>query len=397
MNEAGSPAVSCLSTHHPKLPKKSNPFVSFLLKILLPLALIAGVVWFFLAGLRPDATVEEVSRGVALDAVPGSLTVNPAYSITLTTEVSGRIIRSSLELGKRVEEGEFLVEIDPTDLRLSYESFKGNYEAFKQKYELRLEETLLLRQKREDLENSERLFREGNLSQIEIDRRREDFELFLEQQKEQRINDENQLRQMEIQLKEWQRTLEKTTILAPDSGIVTRIFAWPGELVGVRNSLATLYSDELLVEAKINEENFAGIQIGHPARVRFLAFGDRTFPARVEKVLPNADSETQQYTVFLELEEGEELLRSGLTGEVSIIKNRREDTLLVPRRALFGQFVFVVNGNEVEMRRVRTGFLGLNQAEVLDGVEEGDLVISDEIDRFRNGDTVTVVRAGEQG
>lgn len=375
---------------------KTNPYLSILLKVVLPLAILVGAVWFFLKGLQPDAVVAEVQRGVALDAVPGSLTVNPAYSITLTTEVSGRILRSNLELGKRVEKGEFLIEIDPTDLRLQYESFKSNFESFKARYELREAEKVALQQKKEDLDDAERRYREGNLSDLEIERQREAYRLFLETQEEKRISDENQLRQMEIQLKEWQRTLEKTTVTAPSSGIITRIFAWPGELVGVRTGLAQLYSDELLIEAKINEENFAGIQVGHPARIRFLAFGDRIFQAEVEKVLPNADPETQQYTVFLKLLEGEEFLRSGLTGEVSIIKNRREDTLLVPRRALFGQFVFVVNNGEVELRRVRSGFLGLNQAEILEGVEEGDLVIADEIDRFRDGDTVTVIDSGDQ-
>ena len=369
---------------------KTKSFIGILLKIILPLAILAGVFWFFITGLQPKASVAEVTRGVALDAVPGSLTVNPAYSLTLTTEVSGRILSSSLELGKRVEKGDVLIEIDPTDLRLQYESFKANYEAFKQRKELRADERIALQQAEDDLKNSERLFREGNISQIEIDRVRESFQLLLERQEEQRISDENQLQQMEIQLKEWQRTLEKTTVIAPVSGIITRIFAWPGELVGVRTSLATIYSDELLIEAKVNEENFAGIQIGHPARIRFLAFGDRIFPAKVEKVLPNADPDTQQYTVYLELEEGGEFLRSGLTGEVSIIKNRREDTLLVPRRALFGNFVFVVNDGQVEMRQVRSGFLGLNQAEVLENLEEGELVISDEIDRFRDGDKVSI-------
>lgn len=369
---------------------KTKSFIGILLKIILPLAILAGVFWFFITGLQPKASVAEVTRGVALDAVPGSLTVNPAYSLTLTTEVSGRILSSSLELGKRVEKGDVLIEIDPTDLRLQYESFKANYEAFKQRKELRADERIALQQAEDDLKNSERLFREGNISQIEIDRARESFQLLLERQEEQRISDENQLQQMEIQLKEWQRTLEKTTVIAPVSGIITRIFAWPGELVGVRTSLATIYSDELLIEAKVNEENFAGIQIGHPARIRFLAFGDRIFPAKVEKVLPNADPDTQQYTVYLELEEGGEFLRSGLTGEVSIIKNRREDTLLVPRRALFGNFVFVVNDGQVEMRQVRSGFLGLNQAEVLENLEEGELVISDEIDRFRDGDKVSI-------
>lgn len=383
--------------------KKTNPFVTIVFKILLPLAILAGIIWFFVRGLQPEATVAEVRRGVALDAVPGSLTVNPAYSVTLTTEVSGRILRSNLELGNRVEEGDFLVEIDPTDLRLQYESFKANYEAFREKYELRKSEELARQQRKEDLADAERRFREGNLSQLEIDRKREDYQLFLENQEEQRISDENQLRQMEIQLKEWQRTLEKTTITAPSSGIITRIYAWPGELVGVRTSLAQLYSDELLVEAKINEENFAGIQVGHPARVRFLAFGDRIFQAEVEKVLPNSDPDTQQYTVYLKLLEGEELLRSGLTGEVSIIKNRREDTLLVPRRALMGQFVFVVQDGIVEIRRVDVGFRGLNQAEVGGTdpsgeplIKEGEWVIADEIDRFRDGDKVTVIRPEEQ-
>ena len=336
-----------------------------------------------------------VTRGVALDAVPGSLTVNPAYSLTLTTEVSGRILSSSLELGRRVEEGELLVEIDPTDLRLQYESFKANYEAFKQRIVLRQDDEIKRKQAEQDLKNSERLYRGGNLSDLDIERARESYQLLLESQKEQQISDDNQLAQMEIQLKEWQRTLEKTTVYAPVSGIITRIFAWPGELVGVRTSLATLYSDELLVEAKVNEENFAGIQIGHPARIRFLAFGDRIFQAHVEKVLPNADPETQQYTVYLELEEGQEYLRSGLTGEVSIIKNRREDTLLVPRRALFGNFIYVVNDGKVEMRQVRSGFLGLNQAEIIEGVKEGDLVISDEIDRFRDGDNVSIANPSE--
>ncbi|MEM0964837.1 MAG: efflux RND transporter periplasmic adaptor subunit [Verrucomicrobiota bacterium] len=376
---------------------KSNSLLSVILKVVLPLALIGGIFWLFITGLRPDAVVEPVSKGIALDAVPGSLTVNPAYSITLTTEVSGSVLRSALELGKRVEEGEFLIEIDPTDLLLQYEAFKASYESLERRVELDADDRIALQNRQDDLDNFERLFREGTLSGFEIQREREAFQLFLETQTEKKINDETQLRQMEIQLKEWRRTLEKTTVLAPVSGIITRIFAWPGELVGVRTSLAELYSDELLIEAKINEENFAGIQIGHPARIRFLAFGDRIFPATVEKVLPNADPETQQYTVYLQLDEGEEFLRSGLTGEVSIIKNRREDTLLVPRRALFGNFVFVVDNGVVEMRRVRSGFLGLNQAEIIDGVEEGEIVIADEIDRFRDGDKVSVIRPGEQG
>jgi len=362
--------------------------------VVLPLLILALIVWLFITGLRPTALVEPVSRGVALDAVPGSITVKPAYSVTITSDVSGRILRSAMEIGKEVEEGDFLIEIDPTELRLQYESFKADYEAFKRNFELRLRDQVNLQQKQDDLEDAERVFAAGNLSRLEIERKRQDLELYLESQEAREIADERELRTREIRLQEWQRTLEKTTILAPNDGVVTNVFAWPGELIGVRTSIATIISNDLLIEAKINEENFAGIQIGQPARIRFLTYGDRLFNAEVSRVLPNVDPSTQQYTVYLRLTEEDFTPTSGLTGEVSIIKARRDDTLLVPRRALFGEYVYVINGNQVELRRVRRGFLGLNQAEVLDGLEEGDLVISDEIDRFRDGDRVNVNLAG---
>jgi len=371
-------------------------FFSFLLKVLLPLGLIGGLVFFFLQGLRPEAYVQPVETGIALDAVPGTVTVNPAYSVTLTAEQGGTVLESNLEQGMQVEKDQFLLEIDPTDLRLQYESFKAEYEAFREDIELQKQDEVSLQQRREELENAERSYEKGNLSQQEIERRRDNFQVFLESQQKKDIADERRLRQMEVQLRQWQRRLEKTTITAPDSGIVTAIYAWPGEEVATGSAVAEIYSDELLIEAKVNESNFAGIEIGQPARIRFLTYGDRIYRGEVSRVLPNADPDTQQYTVYLDLDEGQEnILLPGLTGEVSIIKNRRENTLLVPRRALFGNFVFVVNSGEVELRRVTPGFLGLNKAEVLDGLEEGDMVISDEIDRFRDGDTVRV--ATERG
>lgn len=367
--------------------------VSSFLKVVLPLAVLAIIFLVVRQNLRPEAFVVEASRGVAIDAVPGSVTVSPAFDLTIKTEVGGRMLRSDMTLGGLVAEGDFLFEIDPTDLKLQYETFKAEYDAFRASLEKRLADEVALNNKREDLEDSERRFRQGEISQIEIERARQNYQLLLEDFELKRIRDQRELRVKEIGLQEWERTLQRTVVKAPAAGIITQIFAYPGEMVGAGSNIAQLFSEKLLVEARVNEENFAGIRQGQPARIRFLTYGDRLFNAEVDRVLPTADPDTQQYTVYLTVEDAENLLLPGLTGEVSIIRNRREDGLLVPRRALFGQHLFVVSGGRVEMRRVQTGFLGLHHAEIRDGLEDGELVIADGIDRFRDGDTVRVTLA----
>ncbi len=335
------------------------------------------------------ATVATVTRGVAIDAVPASITVEPEFDLLITSDVGGRVQSSNIEIGSAVQEGDILVKIDETDLRLAYEQFKVDYNALKENLKRRKAEEFELKRREEDLETSERRFAEGQLSKLEIERRREDFQLYKEQIELKRIAEEKDLQTMEIELKKYVRSLTQTEVISPHGGVIEQIHAWPGELINKGTAIATLYSNRLLIKAKVNEENFAGIEPEQPAQIRFLAYGDRIYPGKVSKVLPSIDSETQQYTVYLVLDRGNDNLENGLTGEASIIKNRREESLIIPRRALMGGgYVFVVKDGVVELRSVKDGFRALNVVEIRSGLEEGEIVISDELDRFRDGDKV---------
>jgi len=363
-------------------------FLAILTRVGIPLLVLGTIYWFLTIGIRPEVQVQEVSRGVAVDAVAATVTVNPEFSVVLTSEVGGRVAESNMRVGDRVSKGELLLQIDPTDLELSYERFRAEFENLKQELNLRLADRVEEGRMREDLENFERQYREGTLSSLEIARKRQDFELFKEEMERKRLADQLRLANMEVEDRQWHRRLEQTTIYAPVDGIINEVFAYPSELLSPGSAVARVFSQALQIEARINEENFAGIQVGQPARIRFLTYGGRLFAGEVSRVQPTADAETQQYTVFLTMDEEEDLLLPGLTGEASIIRNRREDTLIVPRRALLGRFVFVVADNVVELREVVVGFRGLNEAEILEGVEEGEWVITDEQDRVRDGDVV---------
>ena len=183
------------------------------------------------------------------------------------------------------------------------------------------------------------------------------------------------------------------TVRAPFDGVVSEVIARPGDLIGGGSPIARLISTSRTVEARISEENFAGIAVGQSAAVRFLGYGDELYEATVAQILPTADAETQRYVVYLRVVVDPVLLVPGITGEVSIVVGERDNTLIIPRRALFGSNVYVVTGGVVELRQVRTGFTSLNAVEITEGLVEGELVIVDRIDIFRAGDRINTVLA----
>ena len=152
--------------------------------------------------------------------------------------------------------------------------------------------------------------------------------------------------------------------------------------------MAEVFSQAVVVEAKINEQNFSGIQPGLEATVRMLSYGNQLFEGTVERVLPTADPTTQQYTVLLDLDIDKDLLLPGLSGEASIVRRKIPDAIVIPRRALMGNFVFTVVDGVARLTPVQVGVSGLKLVEIKQGLAEGALVISDEMGDLKDGDLV---------
>ena len=89
----------------------------------------------------------------------------------------------------------------------------------------------------------------------------------------------------------------------------------------------------------------------------------------------------------LSLPEGRDL-KPGLTGEVSIIIAKRANAVIVPRRALVGEYLYVVEGGRLALRKVVKGYEGLNEVEILSGLQAGESVVVEQQDRYREGERV---------
>ena len=361
----------------------------FLIRIVLLLAVIAAAVVGAQYLLRPTARVVAVTRGHAEDARPGSVQVVAQHELDLKTEVSGRVVKSDLDEGKRFALGAFMAQLDTGDIDLTIERAENEYQTLKNRIAVGSQIKLQLETAKADLDNTERLFNMGQESKSNLENKRRAVEGLEQQMALEQVANQSQLQSDEINIKDDKRQKEKMTITAPFDGVVSEVDALPGALIPGGTGVAHFIMTARTVQARISEENFGGIIVGDPATVIFLSFGSaKSFKGKVSKILPTAEAATQRYVVYLDVDIPVEQLKPGMTGEVSILVSSDPWALLAPRRALGGTKLLVVNDGRVEVRTVKVGFIGLNKVQIVDGVKEGDLVIADDLDQFHPGDRV---------
>lgn len=368
--------------------------VPLALKFLLAIAVIAAIAWFALNSVRATAVVATVGRGTAADVVTGSLTVHADKDIQeLKSELSGRVIWvDTRPADKPVKAGEKIVELDASDIDREIERAEQVHNAWEERLAIQKKADPRLEIAKENLAAAQRRHQRKEISDDELkgaqrayDKMVADLAVEEHEQKQARASYESEQAARK-------RAREKMTIRAPMDGIVRSIIVAPGALIGSGTTVATFFSNERVIKVKVSEEDISRVRIGQPAQVRLLALGNENFEGRVSSILPHADEATQRYTVHLEVKADPAKLMPFANGEATITVAEHPNQPLVPRRALFNDnYVFVVKNGRVEQRQVSIGFKALNYAEVTDKLAEGEQVIVDELELFRDGQRVKVV------
>ncbi len=358
-------------------------------RLVLLVALVGGGAYAVSYLTRPVAQVVAASRGKAVRSVPGTVEVKAEFDVILKSEVGGRVKTSELIIGKPVYKNDVLVVIDSGDIELEIERIRNELTAAKKRVEVGSTLRAGELNERDTLDNLERQTKAGAYPAAEFEKARRNYQQTVQKRELDEVNLKLALENWENSLRAKEREMAKMTIIAPTDGVVTAVLARVGDLIGSNAPIANLISVGRTIEAKLSEDNFAAIKMGQRASVRFLTFGNDQYPATISKVLPSADVTTQRYSVYLDvaLPEGR-VVMPGLTGEVSIIISERANAVIIPRRALVGDYVYVVAGGQVELRKVEKGYDSLNYLEIVSGLDAGDAVIVEKQDRYRSGERV---------
>jgi RND family efflux transporter MFP subunit len=178
-----------------------------------------------------------------------------------------------------------------------------------------------------------------------------------------------------------------TEVRAPQDGVVLARYVEPGEVVAVNQALFKVGDTKsLLLEVSIDEADVARVhdgtdgQLASPVAASLHAFPKRSFAGRVVMVLPDANRETKSYLAKVRLDDPPAGLRSGMTAEVNILAVEREGVLLAPADAIKDGQVWRVADGHAERRKVTVGIHDLLRAEIVSGVDEGDILVIGGVD-----------------
>lgn len=178
-----------------------------------------------------------------------------------------------------------------------------------------------------------------------------------------------------------------TTVLrSPLKGTVVERHATAGEVATPERQLFVIAEiDPVWVVGRAYESDLPMVQSGSPARVRVKAYADRSWDGVIDYVSPTLSERTRTAEVRIVLENGDGVLKPGMFATISPTANapgKEHRALALPRSALQRDgdrhVVFVALGDRrFESRTVTLGTQGSDYVRVLDGLREGETVVTE--------------------
>jgi membrane fusion protein (multidrug efflux system) len=187
-------------------------------------------------------------------------------------------------------------------------------------------------------------------------------------------------------------------VRAPTAGIITDKRAEAGDLVQAQGRLFTIADvSTLVVRVQVSELDISGLRERQSADVTVDAMGATRFSGTIRRIFPAADSATRMVPVEVALSgTAVRQLKPGYLARVTVKLGERPGVLLVPSSAVVGsrdaRAVFLVRGDKVERKLVRTGQASGLMVEVVEGLEVGDSVVTAGTEQVRDGGTIRIVR-----
>lgn len=360
---------------------------------------------------RTRLRTARVDRGPLVASLSATGTVLPAVETVLSSPIDARVMRILKRPGDRIAAGDAILELDLSTARLAVEKLDRDLSLRETRADearlalkARLNELLSQRKVREvRLESararaaqSRKLASEGLVSGEvlrESDASAREAEIELAQTEEAaRIageSSEAQLRGLALEIAtlraeraEAERQRQLGTTRAERSGVLTWTLTEEGAPVRRGDVLARLADlASFRVDATISEIHAQKLVRGTPVVVRV---NDVELLGSIVNVNPALSAGVATFTVALE-DAANAVLRANLRVDVSVLTDRRDGVLRLPRGAFARgeglENVFVVKGDRALRHKVTLGVSSLTHFEVLSGLAEGDeAVISDTTD-----------------
>jgi HlyD family secretion protein len=201
-----------------------------------------------------------------------------------------------------------------------------------------------------------------------------------------------------VALKLAQQQATYSEIHAPISGVIYGLAVRPGTYLTAGDLVTNVgVMDRLRVRVYIDEPELGRVALGQPVTITWQALPDKQWTGTVEKkpTAIEALGSRQVGQVICVIENPGRLLIPGTNIDATIRTGVVEGALTIPKETLrhdaSGDYVYLLKGDAIEQRRVKTGNSSVTRIQVADGLAEGDAVAMPSDTPLKDGIKVTPV------
>ena len=307
----------------------------------------------------------------------GSL--DPEWQAEVAAKVDGRLEKVYVKEGDRVAKGDVLAILEQVDTDANLLNAKGSY----------LDAQTNLRKAETDLARYEKLYATGAVSQQVVD----DYRYA-------RDNAAAKLQAASGNLQSMESKAAGTVIVAPADGIIAKRYYQEGYYAKAGTPLFAVADISMLkTTIHIPEWQVSSVQVGNEASVMLPAYPDKKLLGKITSIAPVADLPAHTFAAEVSVDNNEGLL-AGIYANVVLTATPKTNMLTIPVNAIImrddQQTVFVADEKGIVQRKVLSiGYTDDKVAEVLDGITENDLIVTEGHNKLREGSKIDLAKAGK--
>ena len=289
--------------------------------VIIAVIVAALVLWGHYRKLKkqPEWRMDKPTEGSIREVVTATGSLNPYILVNVGTEVSGKIEKLYKDFNDRVKKGELLAKLDTEILKTNLEASKGD---------LAKTNTAMLQAKL-DYDLQRELYAKHMTP--EYDMKKAQFAYETSQQN---------VANAKLNLQRAQKNLDNASITSPIDGIIVSRDVDEGQTVAASMSSPTLFMiannlDQMQITANVDEADIGKIKLGLPVEFTVDAYPMSRFDGSVKQIRlnPSTESNVVSYSVIIDAANPDRKLLPGMTTNVTIVIQAKENVLRIPETA----------------------------------------------------------------
>lgn len=334
-----------------------------IITVLVIAAAAGAIVWTLASNKKENqAKIDIVSKGtgavpvkvmtVKKEAINVDFSVNgklaPNQDLMLISEVNGRILSIKVKEGDRVSQGQVLATVESTYSSLDFQNASEALQKLKT-----------------DQQRLTNALKTGGVTQAQVD------EINLA------------VKNAEIQVAQTRKRVADATIKAPISGVVNKKYIEVGSFAAAGTQLFNIVDvSSLKLNVTANERQVVQLAVGSKVDITVPVFQDELFTGSISFIAPKADN-SLNYPIEIKLDnvKAKNKVKAGMYASAEFKFGEQAPIIAIPRSAFVGSVnageIYVIEKAGVAtLRKVAPGTIFGDMVEILDGLKEGETVIT---------------------